>query len=49
MQGAQTSVEQKHMEVVTDKDLRSPAISVARTIRYRLSHHPAGRSYVAIV
>jgi hypothetical protein len=47
MQGVQTSVEQNNREV-NDNDLRSPAISVARTIRYRSSHQPAGRSYAAI-
>ncbi len=31
------------------KDLRSPAISVARTIQCRSSHQPAGRFYAAIV
>jgi hypothetical protein len=47
MHGAQTLVVQKDKEVSV-KDLRSPAISVAKTIRYRLSPQPAGRSYAVI-
>jgi len=39
---------QKDKEVSV-KDLRSPAISVARAIQYRSSHQPAGRFYAAIV
>jgi hypothetical protein len=48
MHGEQTSAAPKDKEVNV-KDLRSPAISVARTIRYRSSHRQAGRSYAAIV
>jgi hypothetical protein len=39
---------QKDKEVSV-KDLRSPAISVARAIQYRSSHQRAGRFYAAIV
>jgi hypothetical protein len=48
MHGVQTSVVQKDKEV-TGKDLRSPAINVARMILCLSSHQRAGRSYVAIV
>ena len=34
---------------VTVRDLRSPAISVVRTIQCRSSHQQAGRFYAAIV
>jgi hypothetical protein len=34
---------------VSVRDLTLPAISVARTIQYRSSHHQAGRFYAAIV
>jgi hypothetical protein len=44
-----TSAALKDKEEVTVKDLRLPAISVARTIQYRSSHHQAGRFYAAIV
>jgi hypothetical protein len=47
MHGAQTSVGQKDKGVSVN-DLKSPAISVAKTTRYRLSHQRAGRSYAAI-
>jgi hypothetical protein len=49
MQGVQTSVVLKDKEEVTGKDLRSPAINVARMILCRSSHQRAGRSYAAIV
>ena len=36
-------------EEATDRDLRSPAINVARTIQCRSSHLQAGLFYAAIV
>lgn len=47
MHGVQTSVALNHKEVSVT-DLRSPAISVAKTIQYHLSHQQAGRFYAAI-
>jgi hypothetical protein len=49
MHGAQTSAAVQKDKEVSVRDLRSPAISVARAIQYRLSHQPAGRFYAAIV
>jgi hypothetical protein len=51
MHGAQTSAAAvpKDKEEVSVKDLRSPAISVARAIQCRSSHQPEGRFYAAIV
>jgi len=44
-----TSAALKDKEVVSVKDSTLPAISVARTIQYRSSHHQAGQFYAAIV
>jgi len=46
--GAQTS-EAVKLKEVTVRDLKLPAINVARTIQFRSSHRLAGQSYAAIV
>lgn len=48
MHGAQTLVAPKDKEEVNVRDLISPAINVARTIRFRLSHQQVDRFYAAI-
>ena len=48
-QGVLTSAALNNKEEGTVRDLRSPAINVARTIQCRSSHRQAGRFYAAIV